>query len=105
MAGVNEILGVGEEAAKAVAGVFVAVAGRSHGEGHVARLGFDAEFAHQAAEVRVGPLVVNDKAGVDGQRAPAGVHDDRVGVAAEAGITLKERHFVATAQVVGRGEP
>ncbi len=57
-------------------------------EAHVARLGGDAEALEQRDQVRVVAIVVDDEAGVDGDRRAVVVDGDGVGVTAEPALGL-----------------
>ena len=78
------------------------VAGDAHA--HQRRAGLHAQLAEQPQQVGVGPLVVDDEAGVDAQPMPVnGGHVVGVGVPAQTPIGLEERHVVGSAEhVCGR---
>ena len=74
------------------------------GERHVARLGDDAQRAEQSDQVRVVRLVVDDEAGVDGERARAVVDLDRVRVTAQVRAGLEHGHVVEARERPGRAQ-
>jgi len=102
--GAEEILRLGEIAAEAAAGIFVAGFAAGNGEGHVGIGAGDLEFGEQADEVGVSPVVVNDETGVDGKWAGGSVDGDGVGVAAEAFGFFEKVDLVAARKIVGGSE-
>ena len=68
----------------------------ANAETHFGRLGFDPECLQQFDEVRVGPVVINDKPGIDGTLLAAPVDIDGRGVATD---TIRRR-FLREAQVL-----
>ena len=73
------------------AGVLEAGRVVAHRQRHLGLLGRDTELVEEAEKRRVGVLVVDDEAGVDGQGALTLRHQMGVGVAAEAVVGLEER--------------
>ena len=81
----------GEQAARAErTGVLHSGPGVADGQRHLRGLGLDAELGEEPQQGGVGPAVVDDEAGVDGQLAVGGRHPVGVGVAAEAVVGLEE---------------
>ena len=81
----------GEQAARAErTGVLHSGPGVADGQRHLRGLGLDAELGEEPQQGGVGPAVVHDEAGVDGQLAVGGRHPVGVGVAAEAVVGLEE---------------
>jgi hypothetical protein len=79
----------------APARVLQAAAGAADRHAHLGGLRGHAEFGEQPGEQRIGALVVDDEAGVDADRRARGrYHEVGVGVTAEAGAGLEERHVV-----------
>ncbi len=88
------------------AGVFEAAAVTADGHAHFRILGFDAQFGEDPQQRRVGPLVVDNEAGVHGQgRAVALGHVVGVGMAAQTGVRFEEGHPVPPVQHVRCGQP
>ncbi len=77
----------------------------AHAEAHLGRLRRDAERVEQFDEVRVGPVVVDDEAGVDRVVAAAVAHVDRRGMPADARRRLVNGDLVARIEIVGGGKP
>ena len=72
----------------------------AHGHRHVGFAGRDAEFAEQAAQRRVGAVVVHQERRVDGDGFAVLVELNLVGVGvpAEPGVGLVEGHVIAHRQ-------
>ena len=85
-----------EEAAETLAsGVLQAAATAAHGHAHLGGLRGDAQLGEEAKQRGIGPLVVHEEAGVDGERVAAVVEDVvGVSVAAEPGERLIEGHVM-----------
>ena len=72
-------------------------------EAHVRPLPGRAHRLEQVDEVRVGPVVEDDEAGVDGVAAPVPLDIHGGGVTADIVVGLEDREVVVTVQVPGRG--
>ena len=95
---------LGEDATEAGSGVLEAALGHRHREAHVRGLAGHAPAVQQAAEDRVVPLVVDDEAGVDGDRTPLELDLHRVGVPTEAICCLEEGQLVPVGEQRRRGD-
>ena len=95
---------LGEEARGSAARVLEATAPAAHAEGHVARAAADAQLGQKLDEAGVGAVVVDDETAVHAQSPAADRHVVGVGVPAQAGLGLEERHAVPPGQVVGGRE-
>ena len=62
---------------------------------HVGVAGLDAELGEEAQQRRVGPVVVDDEPGVDGDGASPDVHKVGVGMTAEPVVGLVQRDVAA----------
>ena len=89
----------------ASAGVLDAVGVGAHGHAHVGLERLDPELGEEAQEGRVGPVVVDDEAGVDREHAAVDLHVVGVGVAAEPRVRLVEGDLAGPGQDVGGDEP
>ena len=97
---------LGEQAARAErTGVLDTGAGVADRQGHLRGLGRHAELGEEPQQGGVGPAVVDDEAGVDGQLAVGGRDAVGVGVAAEAVVGLVEGHVRGARGHPGSGEP
>ena len=85
--------------------VFQPAAVAAHAHRHLGFLGGDAEFAEQPQQVRVGPLVVDQKARVEpGEASRCQCDVVGVGVPAEPVVGLEQLHVEAALQQVGGGQ-
>ncbi len=105
----QKVAALREEAAQAPAAVFhAATAARRKAadtEAHVTGLPLHAELLHQADEVRVGAVIVDDETCVYVLRALAGFNRMGVGVATDAAVALEQPDDVAAAQQPGSCQP
>ena len=71
-------------------------------ETHVARVRRHPEARQEPGEEGIGPLVVDQEAGVGGNRSPGEVDGHRMRVPARPAVGLEEVHLVPVLQQVGR---
>jgi hypothetical protein len=73
----------------------------SEAEAHVARLGLDSELIQQAREIRVGLLVVDDEARVDGVVLPFDFHIDGMRMPPNSRVRLVHRDLMPLTEQMG----
>ncbi|MNI39205.1 hypothetical protein D3C73_933810 [compost metagenome] len=103
--GRQQIAALGEQAVEVVAVIFQATVGVCDRETHLRRLEAHANLPQQANEIRIGPVVKHNEAGVHDIAATIDAHVHAVGVAADAVIGLKQSDLVVATQQVGAGQP
>ena len=105
MPGAQEVAALAEEEVEAAAVVFEVGGDVLDAEGHFGLLRGDVEFLEEADEVRIGGVVEDHEAGVDGDGAPGFVDGDGVGVAAGVVVLLEEGEVVMRMKEMGGSEP
>ena len=91
-----------EETADIAAGVFEAAIVQRRGEGHVAVARRHVEVLEQCDQVGIVQRVVDDEAGVDGERAATVIDRDRVAVAAQLAAGFEQRDAMRGIEQPGR---
>ena len=76
----------------------------AYAEAHVGLTRGNAHLIHQADEIGIGPVVVNDEPSVDAMSLPGKVHLDGSRVAAKAILGFEEGDVVMVMQIVGGAE-
>ena len=74
-------------------------------EAHLGGLAGDTEFVDQFDEARIGPVVVDDEAGIHGVVATIGLDVHRRGMSADARRRFINGEMAAAIEIVGRGKP
>ena len=98
----EEVAALAEEAIEIAPAIFHrAVIGRDR-KAHVGGGGVDADMAEEGREVGVVLLVIDDKAGIDRHRAIGRQRVDGIGVSAQPGRILDQRHIGALGEQPGR---
>ena len=100
----NQVAPLAEQRAQAGGVVFQPVAGVLHRKAHGGRLRWHAEFIEQPREQGIVAPVEHDEAGVHVVLAAGLRHAVRVGVSAQAGLSLEQHHLVLARQPPGRAE-
>jgi len=100
----DQIGALGKDAVETHAVVFHVEAFVPDTEAHFGRLDRDAEFFEQADEIRVGHLVEDHEARVDGHAASLLVDFDGIRMAADLFLALEECQLIAVAQQPCRPE-
>jgi hypothetical protein len=96
---------LGEETGQTAAAVLKARRWTRHREGHVRRLRADVQLLKKADEIRIGLVVVDEEACIEGDAALRRIDPDRVGMSAETSLRLEERHHVTPANEIRCREP
>ena len=100
----EQVAALGEQRVQRGAVVFQSGFLAAHAETHRTGLGFNPEFIHQGDEIRVGPVVEDDEAGIDGPVPAAEFDVVGMGVAADMVAGLEDGDVMAWVQAMGRRE-
>ena len=100
--GAGEVALLGEQAARAMAGVFETARVHRDGERHMRRFARHAEMVEQGRKVRIVRLIVDNEAGVHRDRSIRRRRVDGAGMAAQPVFGLEQHHLVAPRQQPGR---
>lgn len=96
---VQDVPALGEEFVRAHAVVFQFRVVVAHAEGHLGRLGGNAEFLEEGDEVRVGDVVEDDEPSVDGYWPAILLDDHGIRMSAWTGVPLDEGYIRVVAEL------
>ena len=100
--GPDRVAALGEDGRERRAAPFEAAAQVGEAEAHFARVRRHPQVGEQASEEGIGPLVVDEEAGVGGDRAAGKVDHHGVGVTAGPVVGLEDVDLVVILEQVGR---